>query len=397
MLRVLVFTHHYPSPQYPTRASYSTSTYGALARHCELRIVAPIAWWFRVRRPIELVRAPTDSSTGIAATFPTWWSVPRLVRLHERGLWLSLRRYVRRVHDEFPFDVLLSAWAYPDAAAASRFAAELGVPHVTTVLGSDVNEIPRLPGLAEPVRRGLCRADRVVAVSGALGERLVELGVSRDRIVVQHNGVDGRRFAIRDRLAERAALGLPGDRRIVLYVGNLQRAKGGDILLDAQARLVSEPPPGGPPLVCIVGGGELAEPLREQVDRLRIGRHVRLLGPKLHADIHPWMSASDLLCLPSRREGCPNVVLEALASGRPVVAARVGGVPELITEENGVLVAPEDPAALAAGLREALGRTYDPEALRATVPALSWDVVGDRYHDLLLEVLAERGRRATEG
>jgi glycosyltransferase involved in cell wall biosynthesis len=84
------------------------------------------------------------------------------------------------------------------------------------------------------------------------------------------------------------------------------------------------------------------------------------------------------------------VVLEALASGRPVVASRVGGVPELVREGengNGILVPPDDPDALASALSAALNRTWDPEALRGTVESLSWDRVGDRYWEILQEVV----------
>jgi glycosyltransferase involved in cell wall biosynthesis len=102
------------------------------------------------------------------------------------------------------------------------------------------------------------------------------------------------------------------------------------------------------------------------------------------------MSAVDVFCLPSRNEGCPNVILEALASGKPVVASRVGGIPELLTDgENGYLVPAEDPASLARALAQALARDWDPEALRASVEFLSWDTVALTYQKLLGEVIEE--------
>ncbi len=105
------------------------------------------------------------------------------------------------------------------------------------------------------------------------------------------------------------------------------------------------------------------------------------------------MSACDLFCLPSDMEGCPNVVLEALASGRGVVASRVGGIPELVTDgKNGVLVPPRDPEALAAGLAAALGRVWDPASQRASVQYLSHDAVAAAYRTVLEEVVAEHAR-----
>jgi glycosyltransferase involved in cell wall biosynthesis len=111
---------------------------------------------------------------------------------------------------------------------------------------------------------------------------------------------------------------------------------------------------------------------------------------RLHDEVPSWISACDVLCLPSRREGCPNVVLEALASGRPVVASRVGGVPEILSPESGVIVDPENPAALAQGISAALDRGWDPRSLRDCVECLSWDDVGRSYHRQLVESLRER-------
>lgn len=390
-MKVLVFTHHYPSMRLPTMAPYSYHTYRALARRCELRLVGPTPWWTRVRgAPRELLGA-RESHTGIDALFPTYWSIPGLPRLHAQAIHASLRGTMAGLRREFPYDVILAAWAYPDTVAAEAFAREAGVPIVTTVLGSDINEQPRNAVLRAQIAPALQRCARVVAVSGALGERLVELGVPRERVVVQLNAVDGARFSIRDRAAPRQRLGLPDDAKVVLYAGYHVPEKGVDVLVEAMARLAEA---GRRDVhLMMVGGGELLEPLRARVRTLGFGDRVRLFGWALPAEIPDYMAACDVFCLPSRREGCPNVVLEALASGRPVVATRVGGVPELVREGqggNGILVPAGDPGALGSALIRALDTAWDPEALRGSVGALSWDVVGDRYHALLEEILGER-------
>ncbi|XXX79305.1 glycosyltransferase family 4 protein [Sorangium sp. So ce134] len=391
-MKVLVFTHHYPSVRLPTMAPYSYHTYRALARRCELRLVAPTPWWTRARGASrELLGGTRESHTGVDALFPTYWSIPGLPRLHARAIHASLRGTMAGLRREFPYDVILAAWAYPDTVAAEVFAREAGVPLVTTVLGSDINEQPRDAVLRAQIAPALQRCARVVAVSGALGERLVELGVPRERVVVQLNAVDGARFSIRDRAAPRQRLGLPADAKVALYAGYHVPEKGVDVLVEAMARLAEA---GRRDVhLMMVGGGELLEPLRARVRALGLADRVRLFGWALPAEIPEYMAACDVFCLPSRREGCPNVVLEALASGRPVVATRVGGVPELVREGqggNGLLVPAGDPQALGDALVRALDTAWDPAALRGSVGALSWDVVGDRYHALLEEVLGER-------
>jgi glycosyltransferase involved in cell wall biosynthesis len=137
-------------------------------------------------------------------------------------------------------------------------------------------------------------------------------------------------------------------------------------------------------LVCIVGSGEADGVVAARVRELGLEQHVRLCGRQPHPLVPWWLAAGDVFCLPSFMEGCPNVVLEALATGRPVVSTRVGGIPEIVREgETGLLVPPRDPEALAGALAQALARPWDPAAQRASVPYLSWDAVAVRYRDLL--------------
>jgi glycosyltransferase involved in cell wall biosynthesis len=303
-------------------------------------------------------------------------------------MYASSIRLLRKVRREFPYDAILSTWAYPDGVVAARLAEEAGVPLITSVLGTDVNELPSIFGLGPQIRWGLQKAARVVAVSGPMGERVVELGIPRAKVVVQHNGVDGAEFVIRDQREARARLGLPEDRPMILYVGNVQPPKGVEVLVEAMPRVVQRR---RDVTLRIVGSGADEAKLKARVRELGVEANVIFEGRKLHPDIPWWMAASDLFCLPSHMEGCPNVVLESLACGRPVVASRVGGVPELLDDRNGLMAPPNDPAALASALDAALARAWDPAALRATVKYLSWDAVAETYLALLREVLAERG------
>jgi glycosyltransferase involved in cell wall biosynthesis len=378
--RVLVITSHHPSRHRPLQAIYSAYTYQALARYHQLRILAPLPWWSRLASPGELLRAPRESWGGVEVEYPTWWSIPAATPLHALAMAASLARRVSAIRREFPFQAILSAWAYPDAVAAALLAAREKVPLVTTVLGSDVNELPRRRLLRPQIRWGLRRARAVVSVSEALAEKVCQLGVPRERIVVQHNGVDGEVFSPGDRREARVALGLPADRRLVGYVGRLSQEKGPDVLVEAMGQLIGQDPLAD---AAVIGAGPLEPSLRARIDALGLAGRVRLVGHRGHDELPRWLRAFDVLCLPSRREGCPNVILEALASGRPVVASRVGGVPELLRQDNGLLVPPERPQELAAALAAALVRAWDPSALRGSVPGLSWDAVARTYREVI--------------
>ncbi len=379
-MKALLFSNLFPSSAEPTRGVFNLQRFGALARYCEVRIVAPVPWWSRVRRPRDLLFAPEETRGGIQTVYPTYWSLPGQTPLHARAMRLSLARRIRAIRREFPFDVILAAWAYPDGVAAAHLAAELGCPLVTMVLGSDINELAQDAGLRKQIVWALDRSQHIVAVSESLRDRVIELGIPVERIVVQHNGVDGERFMPQDKCVARRSLGLPADRRIVCYAGNFKPEKGVDILVEALSRLQRCMKDC---LLVMVGSGPLETSLRERAQALGLEDRIWFAGRQPHESIPSWIASCDVFCLPSRREGCPNVVLEALACGRPVVASAVGGVPELITGDNGVTAPPNDVEALAEALRRGLDRPWDAASLRRSVHCLSWDQFGHTLNDVL--------------
>ena len=390
-MNVLAFTNLYPSPREPMRGLFNLYTFQALSELCSVRVVAPVPAWRRIRHPADVLRSVEDSRAGIPATYPTYWAVPRVAPEWNAGaVYRSVRRHVAQVRQTFPFDAIVGLFAYPDVAAASRLAIDAGVPLVAAVLGSDINELAELPALRGPIREALLHASSVVAVSKGLRDKVEALGIPADRITVQHNGVDGQRFVVRDRVAARRQLGIAEHGPHICFVGNLVAEKGPDVLIEAFGG--SDRGALKDARVTFVGDGSLREPLIARATALGISDRVSFVGRRPPDEVALRISAADVLCLSSRREGCPNVVLEALASGRPVVATAVGGVPELVTDANGLMVPPDDPLALAAALAAALQRVWDPELLRATVPSLSWGDMARTLHQAVARAFHEKAR-----
>jgi teichuronic acid biosynthesis glycosyltransferase TuaC len=182
--------------------------------------------------------------------------------------------------------------------------------------------------------------------------------VPEARLAVVHNGVDRERFAPRDRDEARRRLGLPVEGDLLLFVGHLAEHKGARDLIAAAERLAALRPSAR---VMMVGDGPLAGEARAA--SARSGGRLIVAGHVPHAAVAEHLAAADLLCLPSWDEGLPNVVREAHASGRRVVATAVGGIPEAVhAPELGRLVPPRDPDALAAALAETLGEPPVPPA-----------------------------------
>lgn len=190
------------------------------------------------------------------------------------------------------------------------------------------------------------RFDAVVAVSHRLGEALVRDGVRRDRLHVIRNAWSGP-VPLLDRVAARRKLGIPDVGFRVGWVGRMSPEKGPDVMLEALARLGETP-------VCVsmLGDGEGSTELRARAGRLGVAARTTWHGTV--PDAAALFPAFDVFVLSSHTEGTPMVLFEAMAAGVPVVATSVGGVPEVVSAAEAILVSPDDPSGLAAAVRETL-------------------------------------------
>jgi len=384
MLRVLAITKIFPNAVEPLSAPFNRQQFAALADHCDLQVMATIPWFpgagllARWSSAGKLAKVPRrEHIAGLDVTHPRTLFFPRLAHaawgpLYAASIAPAVAPYRGKV------DVVLGSWAYPDGFAAVIAARILGVPAVVKLHGSDINLVAKLPGPRRLLSWALPMAARVVAVSKPLAEEVVSLGVARDRVAIVMNGVDADLFKPRDRAAARAELGLPAG-PLAVYVGNLKPEKGILDLCAAWATVVRHVPDA---TLAIVGGGPLRGEVEAQVAAL--GERVRVIGPQPLERVPTWMAASDLLVLPSHTEGTPNVVLEALASGRRVVATSVGGVPDLITDRKlGTLVPSKNPDALADALVLAVRQPYDPAEVAELGARGGWAASAAALHAVL--------------
>lgn len=360
-MRVLAITKIFPNAAEPLSAPFNRQQFAALSEHCDLRVMATIPWfpgagllgtWSTAGK---LARVPKrDTIAGIDVEHPRTLFVPKGAfstwgLLYAASIAPAVARYRNKV------DVVLGSWAYPDGFAAVLAAKLLGVPCVVKLHGSDINIVAKLPGARAMTAWALPRAQRIVAVSRPLADEVIAMGCAPDRVKVVMNGVDAELFQPRDRAAARQELGLPANGPIAVYVGNLKPEKGVLDLGHAWARVLRDAPDA---TLVVVGDGPLRGEL-EHVTNVH-GERVRLIARQPLERVPTYMAAADILVLPSHSEGTPNVVLEALASGRRVVATAVGGVPDLITSPTlGALVAHGSPDALGAAIATALRTPYD--------------------------------------
>ena len=280
-----------------------------------------------------------------------------------KARFLELRRRVRRAARP---DVVWAHFLVP----AGLFASEVDAPLVVTAHGRDVRNIGEVPGVALLTRRVVRRAATVVAVSEYLRRELEErVPEARGKTEVVDSGVDLERFRTVARAAE---LESPG----FVHVGSLTERKNVVRLADAFATL-------GRGSLTFVGDG----PLRVQLE----GRDgVRVVGRVAHDDVPGWLSAADVVCGPALIEPFGQALLEGMACGRSVVATRVGGPPEFVPDDAGVLVDPLDTAGLARALETAAALPSPNEAARRAAAEHDVRRQAGRVEEILLRAVRDR-------
>ena len=293
-----------------------------------------------------------------------------------RSRHIALFRDARRVARRLDPDVAYAHFLVPAGLAA---ALATGAPLVVTAHGQDVANIGAITGVRAATRHVVRRAASVIAVSRWLRDRLVsEVPEADGKTEVVDCGVDLERFAPQDADVARGELGWTGEGTHFLCLGGLTERKNVLRLARAFERR-------GEGMLAFVGGGPL--------DGALAGRPgIRLVGRVAHDEVPMWIAASDVVCQPSLSEPFGLATLEAMASARSVVASAVGGPPEFVTPQAGVLVDPLDDDALVAALSDA-GALPRPNLAGREV-ALGHDVSlqAERVEAILLR--AARDRRA---
>ena len=304
------------------------------------------------------------------------------------ALWKTLRR-------ERP-DAVWCLQGGVTGFAGRLFARLLRVPIIILSLHGRQSE--RQPALDWPNRLLTpFTTQRVVAVSNEYRQQLIAEGIAESLISVLYNGVDTARFSPHrspsgrggENSFKRAILGIEPSHPVIGTVGNLLPVKAHEVLLKAAGRVIVQCPDA---LFVLVGEGERRAALERLAQALGVSQNVRFLGRQ--RDVSDVMRAFDLFALTSNSEGCPNVILEAMASELPVVSTRVGGVPELVDDEVSILVPPQDDVALAQAIlqlltdparRQAMGEA----ARRRAVERFSIEAMIRAREALLMELLVK--------
>jgi len=388
-MRILTFGHLFPNSVQPVWGIfvYQRIVHFAKRPGSEVRVVAPIPYipqWFPSPSREKYKHIPQREFVGgLPVEHPRYLLVPKIAMpFHGILLFLGCWRRITKLYREQSFDCIDSHWKYPDGFAAVLAGKMLGVPVFCSARGTDINVYPRLPLIRPLIRWTLRQACGIIAVSQSLKRVMVDLGIPEEKIRVIGNGVDTDRFHPMDRVQARRQLGLPVEGQLVVAVGSLTEHKGHALLISAIAEISSRWPS---LCLCILGEGPLRASLVKLASEKGLDGRVLIPGSCLNEELSVWYNAADVSCLPSSREGWPNVLLESLACGTPVVATRVGGVPEVISSpEHGILVEP-NVNKLSEGLEAALRKQWDRGTIVSYARCRTWNEVAAEMETFLAE------------
>jgi len=206
---------------------------------------------------------------------------------------------------------------------------------------------------------------------------LMSVNLKFRRTMVIPNGYNPLRFAPANTNYARKKLNLAENARLLVNIGNLEEYKGQKYLIESMKTILAAHQD---VMLYIVGQGSLKPELQSLINRYDLQSRVILAGGNKPADEIPlWMNACDVFVLPSISEGNPTVMFEALACGKPFVGTKVGGIPEIITNNKlGILVEPRDPEELARAILKALETEWDAKYIREYAQQFTWEMVAER-------------------
>jgi teichuronic acid biosynthesis glycosyltransferase TuaC len=286
---------------------------------------------------------------------------------------------------QLEFDLIHSHFIIPQGYSGVQVKNSYNVPLVVTAHGYDAYDLPfRNEEWRSMVESVLNQADHIITVSQNNLKCLQKLNIQTP-ITVLPNGFDAQKFYPRDMMESRNLLNLPPDKKIILMIGNFESGKGHLFLVSAIEKILRE----REDLLCIlIGDGKIRKKIADEIEHRKLMPYFRFVGQTPHAQIPLWISASDMVVLPSLSEGNPYVMFETLGSGKPFLGTRVGGIPDIINSKDyGYVMEPGNPDDITQTIITALDRNWDPERIAQYAAQFTWDGIAQRTLEIYYRLL----------
>lgn len=338
-MKILLFSSLFPNSARPSLGVFVENRLCHLIEDTgiEAKVIAPIPF-FPFKNKIfgkyaDYARAPRfDMRDGVEIYYPRYFHLPVIGAFIQSKMmaWAGIRAAKKLIKQGYDFDVIDAHYLYPDGVAASEMSQAVGKPFTMTARGSDVTEIFPVSPYDARITDAAKVAGKVMTVSESLRQGLIAGGVDGAKVETLRNGVDTAIFypdgfeTARERVLQACGIEtIAPDSKLFLSVGWLITRKRNHLMVDAMVERPNDH-------FIMIGDGPERRALESQAQKLNVADRVHFLGQKEHKDLRLYLSGVDILTLMSDREGWPNVLLEAMACGTPVVSTNAGGVSEFV-------------------------------------------------------------------
>ena len=388
-LNILVVSYLYPNREYPNHGIFVHNRIKAVSKQCQVHVINPIPWFpfsrffHRYRGYHKIPRL--DVRDGVPVFHPRFFIIPRYFKFLDSITFAWAVVFAALRQGLFKADLIDLHWTYPDLVSGFLLSRWQKRPFLVTLRGREALNLHVFPpqrgnqvefSLRHVITRYfLKKASLVIGLSRELVDLAVDMGVVSHRTCVIPNGVDTDLFHYIPRERARKTLKIDENERFILVVGALTYRKGIDRAIKALAHIHQEL--SSKITLRVIGSqgpeGYYKKRLEKLSRSLGVETRVVFQGQVPNGELVSWYNAADVFCLPSRGEGCPNVVSEAMACGCPCVATRVGGIPDMIQDPSqGELVGEED-GDLARSLVRVLGTEYHRRENARRMRDNNWD------------------------
>lgn len=386
-MRILSISTLFPNPVRPLFGIFVGNQMSAVATNPDVSVsmVSPIGippWPLSRRAPYRAYTAiPAQGHfMGMNVHYPKFTLIPKLGGDSNPGRIVSaILPLAARLHAERPFDLVDAQFFFPDGPAAAVIARKLGLPLTIKSRGADIHYWSKRPAAMKQMLGAASQADGLLAVSRALREDMIALGMPAERIHVHYTGLDHERFRPTERGAARALVSALPDLhvwsrgRLIVTPGALIPRKGQRLVIEALTQLPDTH-------LALAGAGEDESHLRALAERLGLAERVQFLGQVSHDVLPHLLCAADVVVLPSASEGLANVWVEALACGTPIVITDVGGAREVVQDQTAGRLVERDPVSIANAVLEILADPPTQQEVAANADRFSW---GNNAADLV--------------
>ena len=389
-MKVLSVSHLFPNRFSPNYGIFVKERVKAVSENIDSKIIAPLPYFpmigfFERYKGINRIER-IEKFDNVFVHYPRHIVIPKYFKFIDGYLYyLSMNAFFSRMIKDYHIDLLDLHWVYPDAYAGLKWAKRFKKKIIVTVRGDK-----SICYFERSIRKRLLiktlrSVDHIIAVSTDLRNKVVsEYGVDDNCVTVIPNGIDTRNFFLIDKKEALKLCGLERGKRYILSLSRLSKEKGLEYLFRAFSFLNCTDL-----ILLVAGSGPLKGELFKLASDLNISNNVRFIGEVDHNEAYKWYNAADVFCLPSIGEGCPNVIIEALACGTPIVSTRVGGIPDLvISQDYGLLVQPSDAISLSRALEIGLGKDWNRFNIAEHGARNTWGQVADRVINIYEKVVS---------